>query len=306
MSRDIDSALLRVFVTVAETGSVSEAATRLSRTQAAISMALRRLEEELNERLFERSTRGMSLTDAGRLLLPYAQRALGAASELRLRAAIQSLAGSVRLGLLEDCATGALPSVLQRFAAAHPRLVLDIVVDRSAALASAFERGEMDLVVGDREHFAVPPAASWSRPLYWTVARDAAIDLSEPLPLVVFDAPCRWQESAYATLAASGLPWRVACRSTSLLAILSSVAAGLGLAVLLGDTIHAHALRAVGEDEGLPPLPRAQFGLYEAAPAARSEAIAALRAFLIEELGEGAPPVAAPAARPRIVKAATR
>jgi len=287
MTRDLDSALLRVFVTVAESGSVSEAAARLARTPAAVSMALRRLEEELQARLFDRSTHGMSVTDAGRSLLPYAHRALGAASELRLRAGGASLSGSVRLGLIEDCATGALPGVLQRFAAAHPRLSVEIIVDRSAALASTFDRGGVDLALGDRENFAARPVASWSRPLFWTAARGVTLNHAEPLPLVVFDAPCRWQDAAFAALDASGTPWRVACRSTSLLAILSSVEAGLGLAVLLGDTIHAHALRAVGDDEGLPPLPRAFFGLYDAAPAASSDAVRALRGFLVEELGAG-------------------
>jgi DNA-binding transcriptional LysR family regulator len=78
MTRDLDSSLLRTFVTVAETGAVGAAASRLARTQAAVSMQLRRLEEDLGQRLLDRSPRGVQLTEAGHLLLPYAHAILGA------------------------------------------------------------------------------------------------------------------------------------------------------------------------------------------------------------------------------------
>jgi len=136
---------LRVFVTVAESGSVSEAAARLARTPAAVSMACDALKRAAGASLrsFDaRHERHGRRTFAVALRSP---RARVRRSELRLRAGGQALTGSVRLGLIEDCATGALPSVLQRFAAAHPRLSVEIVVDRSAALASSFERGGVDL-----------------------------------------------------------------------------------------------------------------------------------------------------------------
>ncbi|MDP3815599.1 LysR family transcriptional regulator, partial [Pseudomonas sp.] len=79
--RDPDSNLLRTFVTVIEAGSVSAAALKLSRTQAAVSMQLRRLEEDLEQRLLDRSPRGVKLTQAGHVLLPFAQAILGSGAD---------------------------------------------------------------------------------------------------------------------------------------------------------------------------------------------------------------------------------
>ncbi len=81
--RDLDSTLLRAFVTVAETGGVSTAAARLARTQAAVSMQLRRLEDDIGQRLLDRSPRGVQLTEAGHRLLPYAHTILGAGADAR-------------------------------------------------------------------------------------------------------------------------------------------------------------------------------------------------------------------------------
>jgi len=286
MARDLDSSLLRTFVTVVELGSVSGAAQRLSRTQAAVSMAIKRLEDDVGQRLLERSPRGMAPTDAGHALLPYAHRILGAAAEARRQLAGRHVEGQVRLGMFEDVATGRLPHALRRFASVYQRVAVDLSVDRSRALAEGFQAGRFDLVIGDRATFgaAATPVVAWSLPLFWVGARAFELDAGQPVPLVVFDGPCVWQQGAFSALSAAGVPWRVVCTSTSLLAILSAVDAGLGLAVLLGDTIRASTMRVVGAAEGLVPLPHASFGLYAAEAAASSAAVTALRGFLTEEL----------------------
>src|SRR6201995_3600386 len=141
MTRDLDSSLLRAFVTVAETGAVGVAATRLARTQAAVSMQLRRLEEELGQRLLDRSPRGVQLTEAGHLLLPYAHTILGAGADARRALSAGQVSGTVRLGMLEDIAVGRLPRALQRFSIAYPQIALEIVVDTSAALSGRLAEG---------------------------------------------------------------------------------------------------------------------------------------------------------------------
>ena len=283
MAHDLDSGLLRAFVTVIEAGSVSTAANRLARTQAAISMALRRLEEDVGQRLLDRSPRGVRPTDAGRLLLPYAQRILGAAADARRILAGRQIEGAVRLGLIEDVAVGRLPHALRRFSAAYPQVSLEIAVDYSMALATKLANGGLDLVIGDREAFAAVPVLAWQRRQHWVGARNLVLDLEAGVPLVAFEN-CSWQQAAFAVLGVARIPWRIVCTSTSLLAIQSAVEAGLGLAVLLDATINPDTMRIVGQAEGLPPVPQAEFGLYVAEAPTPEPAVAALRAFLIEEL----------------------
>jgi DNA-binding transcriptional LysR family regulator len=118
---------LQVFVTVASERSFSKAAARLHRTQPAISQAIRRLEDELGERLFDRTAKDGKLTDAGRVLLEYAQRLMRLAEEAD--AAVRELRdlkrGRVLVGANEAAVHALLP-VVQRFRERHPRVQVDV------------------------------------------------------------------------------------------------------------------------------------------------------------------------------------
>lgn len=127
MNLDID--LLRTFVTIADIGNFTRAAERLGRTQSTISLQLKRLEDELGHRLFERNARNVRLTSDGELLLTYARTILRINDEAVSRITEPDLEGLVRLGTPEDFATSYLPAVLSRFARAHPRIALDVRCD---------------------------------------------------------------------------------------------------------------------------------------------------------------------------------
>lgn len=286
MARDLDSQLLRAFVTVIETGSVSAAAHKLARTQAAVSMQLRRLEEQLGQRLLERSPKGAQLTGAGQMLMPYAQRILEVGADAQRALGDDQVSGTVRLGLLEDVAVGRLPSVLQRFASHYPDVVLDIVVDSSAALSRLLTHGELDIVIGDPGAIDASAVKTWTQPLRWVAARHLKIDWqSTPLPVVAFVGTCAWQEKAFAALNRARIPWRIVCKSTSLLAIQAAVDGGLGVAVMLAGHIRHDTVRVLGVKEALPIAPQADFGLFvSAAQAEGNSARQALLALLDEEI----------------------
>jgi DNA-binding transcriptional LysR family regulator len=118
---------LQVFVTVATERSFSKAAARLHRTQPAVSQAIRRLEDELGERLFDRTAKDGKLTDAGRVLLEYAQRLMRLAEEAD--SAVRELRdlqrGRVLVGANEAAVHALLP-VMQRFREQHPRVQVDV------------------------------------------------------------------------------------------------------------------------------------------------------------------------------------
>jgi DNA-binding transcriptional LysR family regulator len=295
MMRDLDSSLLRAFVTVAETGSVSLAATRLARTQAAISMQLRRLEEEIGQRLLERSPRGVRLSPAGQRLLPYAHTILGAAAEARRALGEEQVTGVVRFGLLEDFAVGRLPQALRRFSLAHPQVALEMVVDGSTALSQRLADGMLDIVIGDPAQIEGEPLLAWTQPLLWVGARSFSYAADTPLPVVTFGGTCLWHQQMLTLLRRAGLSWRVICTSTSLPAVQSAVEAGLGVSLLLEGHVRSASMRVLSAAEGLPAPPSADFGLFARPVAgAQAAAVRALQTFLCEELHLGR--VAAPAA----------
>ncbi len=288
MTRDLDSSLLRTFVTVAETGAVGVAAVRLARTQVAVSMQLRRLEEELGQRLLDRSPRGVQLTEAGHLLLPFAHTILGAGADARRALSAGQVSGTVRLGMLEDIAVGRLPRALRRFSIAYPQVALEIVVDTSVALSSRLADGGLDVVVGDPALIDSVPLLTWTQPLFWVGARGFSRDGDAALPVVAFGGACLWQQQVLTALRRAGIAWRIVCTSTSLPAVQSAVEAGLGVSVLLDGNIRSESMRVLGQADGLPDAPTADFGLFmRAVSGAQAAAVQTLQTFLCEELHLG-------------------
>jgi DNA-binding transcriptional LysR family regulator len=139
---------LAAFLAVADDRSFSSAARRLHRTQPAISQAVRRIEDELGERLFDRSSRDGTLTEAGRLLQGYAQRLLGLAgeAEVAVRELQQVRRGRVILGANEAAVHSLLPYV-ERFAALHPGAVVDVRRVPSRQMAEALLDRSLDFGV---------------------------------------------------------------------------------------------------------------------------------------------------------------
>jgi DNA-binding transcriptional LysR family regulator len=139
---------LAAFLAVAQDRSFSAAARRLHRTQPAISQAVRRIEDELGERLFDRSSRDGTLTEAGRLLHDYAQRLLGLASEAEtaVRELQQVRRGRVIIGANEAAVHSLLPHV-ERFAAQHPNVVVDVRRVPSRQIANAVLDRSLDFGV---------------------------------------------------------------------------------------------------------------------------------------------------------------
>lgn len=129
---------LAAFLAVAADRSFSAAARRLHRTQPAISQAVRRIEDELGERLFDRSSRDGTLTEAGRLLQDYAQRLLGLANEAQtaIKELQQVRRGRVIMGANEAAVHSLLPHI-ERFAAQHPKVAVEVRRVPSRQIAGA-------------------------------------------------------------------------------------------------------------------------------------------------------------------------
>jgi LysR family transcriptional regulator, low CO2-responsive transcriptional regulator len=169
-------ARLRALVTVADSGSVREAARRLTVTEPAVSAALAALAREVKVPLVERDGRGLRLTPAGDAYAAYARRILGLHEEALAAARSGSDAdrGLVRVAAVPTAGEHLLPAVLASFLAAHPAIDLRLEVGPSERSWAMFTAHEADIMIGGR-----PPAH----------ATDAVIRATRPNLLVVVAAP---------------------------------------------------------------------------------------------------------------------
>ena len=266
--RNIDIDLLRSFVTIVEVRSFTRAAERLLRTQSAISLQMKRLEEQLGCRLFERGGRGVEPTQAGTLLLGYARRILAANDELVGRMAEPSVEGVVRIGAPEGFLAEHLSPLLARFMRAFPRTRLFATSAPAPELETAFAAGELDLLMTASVGSEAEGLQLMRETLLWCVADGADRDLlhlaeGEPVPLILTRAPCPVRAAMIAALDREGIAWRAVVETNSRAGVQAAVGVGLGIGVLPRGSLVA-GMHRLNSAEGLPPLPRQTVTLRKA------------------------------------------
>ena len=231
-SPTLDLDLLRAFVTVAETRSFTRAAHLLGRTQPAVSLQIRRLEDQLRAPLLDRGARTVGLTTEGAGLLPQARRLLRMNDDIVAALGEGDLEGEVRFGAPEDIATMHLPAILGGFARSHPRIRLSVTCDYTANLLDLMSRGALDLALVKREPMGPDLGVRvWREPLVW-VALDPSLVESDPIPLIIAPAPDIYRKRALAALEAAGVSFRPSFTSPSLAGQMAALRAGLGVGVL--------------------------------------------------------------------------
>jgi DNA-binding transcriptional LysR family regulator len=248
-----------------------------------VSAQIRKLEEQAGTPLFVKAGRGLALTDAGDAMLRYARRMIALNDEAAAAVRGVNLDGWVRVGLQEDFGEAILPDVLGRFARAHPKVKIEARVARNADLFDRLDANQLDLALvwGDPASAAFVSRAGIGSetiaqvPMQWIGAvgaggfamqdggEGAEGDTGdraerapgEPLPLVVFDRPCRFFGAATDALDRAGVPWRVAFTTPSLAGLWAAAAAGLGLTVRSHYGLPASVRVLDAASGGLPALP---------------------------------------------------
>lgn len=255
----LETALLRTFLEIVDSGSFAAAAERLALTPSAVSGHIKRLEQIAGSSLLTRTTRRLELTQAGATLYAYGRNILDLEREARARLRGAPLRGRLRVGASEDFAAAWLPQVLQRFRQWHPDASIELKVGITADLLRQQERGRLDLVFGKRcSRVEDNGVLLWEEPLVWAFAADQALADGEPLPLAVFPEPCIYRESAVAALGRTQRAWRIVFESSSMAGCLSAARAGFAITVVAASQRSA-SLRVLGAGEGLPELPAARF-----------------------------------------------
>jgi len=254
MSRNIDVGLLRAFVAVVETGSVTRAAHLLNLTQAAVSQQLKRLEELFGVELFDRSNRTLRTTAAGERLLAHAQTMMTMNDALWGLMSKPHYEGEIRVGVPHDVVEPNIPPVLKRFDRAWPRVHMTLTSGITVELLAALERGDLDVALSTEPAPTKDAELLLRDPLVWAGAKGGQAHLRDPLPVSFGSPNCAFRASAIAALAAVKRDWRPMCEASVLDAVKATLYADIAVAPMLLSAV-PDDLTALEAEDGLPSLP---------------------------------------------------
>ena len=259
----LDTDQLRSFLAIVDCGSFTKAADRVHKTQSAVSMHIRRLEEQLGCALFVKQGRGARLTAEGERLIEFARRMIQVEAGALAALSRKGLRGAARLGMPDDYAESFLAEILSRFNRRHPFVEVSVVCEASLELAAQVSAGALELaLVTDHAGFHGFELLR-EEPLVWAAAERFRVEDGAPVPLALGSGTCVWRRAAEEALAAAPRPTRGLFFSKNFSAIGTVVRAGLA-ATILPDSLVGEGLRRLGRNEGLPELPLNRMGLIHA------------------------------------------
>jgi molybdate transport repressor ModE-like protein len=261
-----DTVLLRTFAAICDAGSFTKAAREVNLTQSAVSLHVKRLEEQVGSRLIMRNTRGIRLTEHGEVLLSYARRILALYKEAEQRLGRDG-GGLVRIGAPEYFDLHTLSALLGQFSARYPSVKLQIELGIGPDISALLDEGELDLVIVSneiREGDGVPLARERR---VWAAGRAMHLDPEEPAPLALYPPYCRWRQLALEELDRAGRPWTLVLQSAGTAGIVAALDAGLAFTVFPEFNL-PNSLKALGAAEALPALPDFEFVLRRSRNAA--------------------------------------
>jgi DNA-binding transcriptional LysR family regulator len=259
MSALLDVDQLKTFVAIADTGSFTRAAEMVHKTQSAVSMQMKRLEERLGKSIFARDGRQSKLTDDGERLLDYARRIVKLSNEAVIALADADLAGHVRLGVPDDYADRFLPEILARFSRSNPRAEVSVLCEPSLSLIERIRNSSLDLAIITHTGIVAEAQVIRQEQLYWVASARSSPHEESPIPLAL-GAVCCWRTIACEKLDQDKRPYRVLYTSQNSTAIGAAVLAGLAVSVCAESSLRP-GMRVLGVADGFPPLPPIKIAL---------------------------------------------
>ena len=260
MTALIDVDQLRTFIAIAETGSFTRAADVVHKTQSAVSMQMKRLEERLGRPIFSRDGRASKLTEDGERLLDYARRIVKLNVEALNAFSDAELAGRVRLGVPDDYADRYLPEIMARFSRAYPAVEVTVTCEPTTELVVRIADNDLDLAIITNADSSRPAETFRQEQLLWVVSNRHAIHRDEPLALALGRPTCSWRRAALECLEKAGRPYRVLYTSANAGAVAAAVLSGLAVSVSPESGLRP-GMRVLTPSDGFPALPPCRIGL---------------------------------------------
>jgi DNA-binding transcriptional LysR family regulator len=245
-------------------------------------MQIRRLEEQLGCRLFQRVGRRMTLTAQGEVFYDHARRILRAYREALTVINGRTLEGDITVGLPDDLATSFLPRVLSRFAETYPWIRLNLVCEPSRRLIGQVADGVVDLALVTEGEGATSGIVVRREPLVWASSARHDVHARDPVPLAIFHTGDIFRRSAVEQLESQGRHAKITVTSPSFAGIAAAVEAGIAVAVVFHTSVRP-GWRILGVKEGFPALPDLGVVLLRSAQPHQS-VVDSLVAYILESL----------------------
>ena len=285
MAAPLDLNLLKTFVAVVESGSLSNAAPRVGRSQSAVSMQMQRLEEMVGNQLLVRGPRTVTPNAIGEDFLIYARRLLKLSDEAWASVTRPKETGSVRLGVPDDYAAFLLPPVLSRFAEDHPLVTVELICEQSTALVKTLAEGRLDLAIVTRLPEQALDVIRLER-FVWVASPNHVAWQTDPLPVALFEPGCAARMNVLQALGEADRSYRCTYSSASP-AWPDRGRAGRACVAGLAQRSVPPSLRIIGANEGLPALPDLEIGILRN-PLSTTPAVDRLHDFLRRDLAQQA------------------
>jgi DNA-binding transcriptional LysR family regulator len=280
MIPNLDVDLLKTFLAIADTGSFTRAAEEVHKTQSAVSMQMKRLEDVLGRPLFGRDGRAIRFTPDGERLIEYARRMVMLNDEAVSAFTQPELSGTVRFGTPDDYADRFLPEILARFSRTHPQVTVDVECISSMSLFERTKRGEMDLALVTFFGDIRTDEPVRREPLVWVTSARHSVHLLDVLPVASPD--CEWRKAALGALDRQKRKYRIAYASSNSNAISAVVMTGLAVGAVPELSVRP-GMRVLGEKDGFPAIGTFEIGLVRK-PGRPSSAVEALARHVTDSL----------------------
>ena len=282
MIPNLDLDLMKTFLAIADTGSFTRAAEEIHKTQSAVSMQMKRLEELLGRPLFARDGRASRFTPDGERLIEYARRLVAINDEAVSAFTRPELTGTVRFGTPDDYADRFLPEILARFSRTHPLVTVDVDCLTSAVLFERVRRSELDLALVTFGCDIRTDEPVRREPLVWVTSARHSLHLLDVMPLALSHAGCEWRAMVLKALETQGRKYRIAYSSPNSNAVNAAVQSGLAVGAVPELCVRP-GMKILTEKDGFPALGSFEIGLVRK-PGRASSAIEALARHVTESL----------------------
>ena len=248
-----DGNLLKTFVEIADCGNLTLAASRLHRSQSAISVQIRKLETELDTPLFVREGKGMSLSPSGEKLLPTARRTL---QELaKVKSLFEApLNGRIRVGIPDDFDEGVLERALSEFSQSNPGVDVIATSGCTAGFPVAIRRGQLDIAVCSA--VTKPPGTVFrEQQSVWAASKTMQLGAEAAVPLAIINHGCWMGELPKVKLEEIGRSYSIAFECSGIMSQKAAIRAGFAVGILYESNVEP-SMKVLDKRDGFPSLPK--------------------------------------------------
>ncbi len=251
---------LRTFIALAEAKNFTKTGRQVNLSQSAVSMQIKRLENEVGKQLFDRAGKTVRLTTEGNILINYARRIVKEHDEAVSALSKPNLEGFIRFGSPEHYTAGVLPGLLARFSQSFPDVTVEMRCENSDVIKASVDTGDLD--IGICTQISDGGQVIAHDPVVWAANPDFVLQKHKPVSLATFEDDCIFRSWALEGLEKAGISYRIVYVSRSISGLIDAVKAGFAIAPVIRSNVPSE-LKIAGIGDGLPVLPVSNIALHK-------------------------------------------